>query len=451
MQFNDCKHNKFSGLPQSVGSTDVFERVVTLDGEPQVFRGTGQGIDASVLEVVMPLGDLAPAPMGVELDDLGGLLGSPTMGGPLPATLDSYETEVADLDGIASSALALFERRVATFKDVSIFNFLIELRDVRSMVLDLQRLARWQKWSQLVEKERLNVKDISFDVSNSYLSWKFGYCPLMRDIITILKSLANLQKKVKRLLAEVHKPRTVKAHVNQYKVAPVAGLQAYATYHEALCDGMYNYSTPTSLVEMDCSEEWAPDVGMRYSLFCEPLCQFQLKIRMFLETFDVAWDPVIVWNAIPFSFILDWIWDISGWLERIGRKSTLPVELRVMDFYIQWKYKSSFLVKVEHANYVHDFETHEADPNKPSYTSRYNIACDRFRRVKFMPDKRHLRSAKWDENVIDKTLLGAALARTTRERKPPPLHNRFGPWRRTVGEIFRQLNVPGFARNFRNV
>jgi hypothetical protein len=246
----------------------------------------------------------------------------------------------------------------------------------------------------------------------------------------------------------MHKLRTIKAVINQYPVGKQSDDSVYSTYGLGdLCDGMFNYTNTASQTSWDCGETVVPKCGLRYSLFCPPLSEFQLRIRTYLETFGVAWDPVIVWNAIPFSFILDWIWDLSGWLDQIERKSTLPVQLRLWDFYIMWKYQGTFTL---HVNHPRERWLGGNATGLTSYTTHYPVKCERFRRVRFFPDKRHLKMARWDENVIEKTLLGASLATTEQVLRKwnPRVPKRFGPHDRTIQAIFYDLNIKrNTARN----
>jgi hypothetical protein len=444
-QFNDCMHVKFSGLPTSVQYTlDTQKR---LDGPTGLLRtSSGTNIAASAFAAIMPHTELDYAPLGADLTK--GLSGGPAMNGPYMDYLDRFESSSFDLDRIASSAFARFERSVARFDDISIINFIYELAEVKHMVLNLKRLARKQTWSYLVSADKLRQRDIDFNVSNSYLSWNFGYCPLMRDILTILRALANVRKRVKHLLTQMHKLRTVKAVIYQYPVEAFTDDLVFTIYSDQLCDGMNNYATVTSTSSLDVTERIVPKCGLRYSLFCPPLSEFQLRIRTYLETFGVAWDPVIVWNAIPFSFILDWIWDLSGWLDQIERKSTLPVQLRLWDFYIMWKYKGLFRCHVDHLR--EEYRDGPEGALYTSYTSHHPVKCERFRRVRFFPDKRHLKMARWDENVIEKTLLGASLATTEQVLRKwnPRVPKRFGPHDRTIQAIFYDLNIKrNTARN----
>lgn len=41
-------------------------------------------------------------------------------------------------------------------------------------------------------------------------------------------------------------------------------------------------------------------------------------LRGFLDAFGVKFDPSIIWNAIPFSFVVDWVVDVGGWLRQFS-------------------------------------------------------------------------------------------------------------------------------------
>jgi hypothetical protein len=350
-----------------------------------------------------------------------------------------YVDKLVDMDKIASSGLELFRRKVAKFDDISIANFLIELRELRGIGKRLKELAEKQHWSWLSRGQPPAKKDLAFNIADSHLSIKFGVVPLISDIFTMLRSMLNLRKRVKYLLAQIHQIRTIKARIGQYPVLEGTYSDYYRTFLEQLCDGAAVYRDVAGVLHATHSG-FTPDVGMKYSLFCEKLSEMNLHLRVFLEAFGIKWDPVIVWNAIPFSFLLDWIWDVAGWLGQLEKFSFLPVKLRVHDFYIQWKYGLRYYAVTEGFSQELPIDLPGTITPRPG---KFNLIGDRFCRVRFMPDYKHLKMAKWDENVINKTLLGASLITTkvAYDRRPLRVTSRFGPSRRTLKQIARAYDM----------
>jgi hypothetical protein len=168
-----------------------------------------------------------------------------------------------------------------------------------------------------------------------------------------------------------------------------------------------------------------------------------VELRALLDAFGVMWDPAIIWNAIPFSFVLDWIWDVSEWLGKWARPN-LPVQLRIMDFYILWKYSGHARVETDHIQGVWT----GSSTDTTTQTVRNDFPTERFVRVRFTPDNEHLVLAKWDRNVVDKTLLGGALVTTNRVSVPPFRQRKFGPSNLSLKAINRRLGWTGKQSGF---
>jgi hypothetical protein len=70
---------------------------------------------------------------------------------------------------------------------------------------------------------------------------------------------------------------------------------------------------------------------MRYKYTLPGLDGRLEQIYAYLDTLGVRLDPAIIWNAIPFSFVIDWIVDVSGFLGSFARDN-YPIQVTVLDF-----------------------------------------------------------------------------------------------------------------------
>jgi hypothetical protein len=62
-------------------------------------------------------------------------------------------------------------------------------------------------------------------------------------------------------------------------------------------------------------------------------------IKTRLDAFGVRLDPSIIWNAIPYTFLIDWIADVSGFLQSFARDN-FPIQTTVTDFCHSLAYSS---------------------------------------------------------------------------------------------------------------
>jgi hypothetical protein len=429
-EYHPCSHTAFRNVPSAVSSYDRFNGI----SADVPYYTEGSNIDSLILATAFPhIEGLPYAPQGIDSTTLP--LDLEPNGAAL-SILDLHDQQYFDHRKIASSGLRLFSKKLVKLAELSLVNFLLELKDLHRVVRRIEELSAFQDWNRLCQLGNLRQYVTRGTLSVDYLNLQFGLCPFTRDVVSIAKALANWRKKLKLLLKRVHKIETIHATIHQYAAEgsdlPV-GQFVYSPVTN--CDGTPAYDSPAGRLELYRNNRSTPRVCMKYSILCEDMSEMNVELRGFLSVLGLEWDPVIVWNAIPFSFLLDWIWDISEWLTRWAAKAAaLPVKLRVHDFCITWKYNGSLTLSTDHLN--------RFDPQgeMTSHTRRFDIPVSRFRRVQYQPDFEDLRLAGWDKNVIEKTSLAGALLTTERlQHIPLRRKRRFGPSNLPLTKIAQAL------------
>jgi hypothetical protein len=420
MRFNNCVHEAWKGIPSTVGLG------FTIDGEPYfgsppTLVAEGRNVDALVWEQLF-----APN-QGTELPFLGYLKGRGTSGmdSILSEMLDEFERSIQSPQ-IAAGGFLLLKRRLTQLTDISILNFIFELKDLKKSLKDWRSKIDFLKkllhsfgdlnprHAGSVFKRRLAEKTATRRGANAYLDFKFNWQPLFRDLVTILKALGTWRARLKKLLARLHKMRRAFVRVHRMTVPPSIGEISRQGGGGTHCDGQPDLRSPPSYrVDLYVRRPTVPVFGVKYTLYCQPLSDINAKVRGLLDTFGVRWDPSIIWNAIPLSFIIDWFYDVSTWLEAKWATPTVPVKLRVFDSLIQWRYLAEFRITITVYNRVYSGGSYTYTP----VSTETIVTVDRFRRQRYTADVADLRLASWDRYVIDKTLLGGALVLTNNPRK----------------------------------
>jgi hypothetical protein len=102
-----------------------------------------------------------------------------------------------------------------------------------------------------------------------------------------------------------------------------------------------------------------------------------------LDNLGVRLDPAIVWNAIPFSFVVDWVVDVSGFLGSFARDN-YPINVVVHDFCHSYKWHKEANT---HAEYVSDTTLASYSkipagyPLKPGWTEVYSGSRRYYNRI----------------------------------------------------------------------
>jgi len=127
---------------------------------------------------------------------------------------------------------------------------------------------------------------------------------------------------------------------------------------------------------------------MRYIYDLPELDSKLAEVYAYMDGLGVKLDPSIVWNAIPFSFVVDWIVDVSGFLASFSRDN-YPINTRVTDFCHSMAYRKEVEVYV---NYTDD-PVILANPQKWGGAPRphgwigvYTGSRSYYNRVRFNPD-----------------------------------------------------------------
>lgn len=265
----DVVGNRFNWNPVS------HVKMSTVYGTPSQFVRENPFGDPYVITYIGAFGghtNMQEGPYQVTM--AGSLTGNDTCSGWLPA---------GEAGGFTRQA---FNRVLDQIPEsVSIANFLLELKDLRNL---LPRLNGWQTWSDL------------------FLTWQFGVSPLMRDIRSMLRLMADVRLRLEHLKKINHRTVTI-SHNRKFVLVdtdskpppPNAGPSfpahpngnPWVRYHEVVARINIRASYDLNLGGADDLLQAA----------CSAL--------------GLMNPAKIVWNAIPFSFVVDWFVNIGNFLD----------------------------------------------------------------------------------------------------------------------------------------
>ena len=181
-----------------------------------------------------------------------------------------------------NSAFASIALQMPT--EVSIGNFILEARQLKDLIPKIE--------GSLVR-----------DVSNGYLTWQFGWKPLLSD----LRKLANLAK-------------TVEDRINYLKLTH--GREVRASYYQ---DISLAASVPSSAVPSFGGYRYER-VDYRGIFRANGYVYQELegldgdlgKIRGFISALGLLNPTKVFWENLPYSFVVDWFLDIGGLIDRLS-------------------------------------------------------------------------------------------------------------------------------------
>lgn len=262
------------------------------------------------------------------------------------------------LDQVPSAmSQSLMTRMLPKVNDgTSLINFILELKDLRRMFnfKSLEKLKRMYddslKSGDIMRRWlRQRKNDVSIkDVSDDFLNYKFGWAPFIGDLLAMLKALRGLNKRLDYLVNNTHRKLKRFASVD----LPHADFPTWAPGSVSMNAAFGRAVSGTSDVCVYTrSARWVYKprytMSLTYSYTLPRVSEVRRKIRAYLDAFGVRMDPSIVWNAIPFSFVIDWVVDVGNWLRQFS-PNDLGMEIAILDasHSLKWHYVSDIAARI---------------------------------------------------------------------------------------------------------
>lgn len=211
--------------------------------------------------------------------------------------------------------------------ELSLPNSLYELRDFKSLPRTVEHLEGalrkvsdffGAKFALRREKYATMGKllgSTSRAGSDVYLQTQFNLKPLVSDICGIHATLTTWEKRINALLTGAgrnhvkHFSYTWSEHADvseektdtQYFAVSPASYNTYHYYHPK----RYVWYEPTTF-----------HAQIRYNYVCSDYQRQHAALLGILDQLGFNLNPAIIWNAIPWSFVVDWVFGVSRWLDQ---------------------------------------------------------------------------------------------------------------------------------------
>jgi len=254
-----------------------------------------------------------------------------------------------DLDGLKQRALASMVPQMRA--QLSLVNSLYELKDFKGSIRTLVQRAKTSALYVLAHKAKYKgttAKAISAylnqnlqmaynylkanpksqiakaavkSASGAFLQWKFAVAPLMSDITALRRALAEFERRMNKLISREGRPQ--RSHftctVREYDV------YSHKTLYNMgypLVPRVYGQCAINTTVIPDPSEFHAE---LEFNCHFSAYQREHARMLSLLDALGVNFNPSIVWNAIPFTFILDWVIDVGRYLDQYKVGNMEPI------------------------------------------------------------------------------------------------------------------------------
>jgi len=261
-----------------------------------------------------------------------------------------------NLDELVAASLRAMSPIVK--QKLSLINSIIELKDVvtlkhtveriKGIVLSLGRDVKFGpvwKTAQGVLGTRRTFRQILKSVADLHLQWRFNIAPMIADMQGIALAVSGLSKRLERELRLEGYPviARYRQSFTEFDSFHESGYWFYVNTATPLWSGpYYTYTsiTPTRTVQYADSSFHAQ---MRYT---SEYSEFQRGFARSLSALDAVganFNLNIVWNAIPWSFVIDWVLGVQDWLDKYTTGFMDP-KVRVSEYL--WSIKRAREIRV---------------------------------------------------------------------------------------------------------
>jgi hypothetical protein len=233
-----------------------------------------------------------------------------------------YPSQIA---GLTEAALNSMLPRIRS--ELSGINSLIELADFKHLPATLARMSNVigrtlsGQFSHLRELYNAygTLGNMAKGLGSNYLQWKFFLAPFISDVQAVMLALNTTHKRILRLLASAEKEQ----HRHYSRV-----FKEFDDVEPTQFSGTIFHGPDLTRVEVRRVVTSFPsqfhaeiEYTYRYSAFQVEFAQ----LLGLLDAFGINLNPAVIWRAIPFSFIVDWVVNVGRWLDRLKLRNMEPV------------------------------------------------------------------------------------------------------------------------------
>lgn len=179
----------------------------------------------------------------------------------------------------------------------TITNFVYELGEVSSLV----------KWFD-------KSKSVFRNASQDTLNYNFGLKPFISDLKSAHEGLKSLDHRLRQFISQAGVPqrRHVKFQVTNNVSSVTTTESGYVNPQ------LYITHSLTGTVEN------VHVITYNYRYTIPDLTYQQLRTRALLDTIGAYLGAYEVWQAIPYSFVIDWFWDVGKYLKQFRDPWIVP-------------------------------------------------------------------------------------------------------------------------------
>lgn len=306
--------------------------------------------------------------------------------------------------------------------ELSLLNSLYELKDFKSLFAMIPKLRSLEyKLADVArnfyEALRKNAdarkrlkrdqpigKAIRFMSGDVYLQWKFNISPLISDVCGIFTALSKYEKRINDLITRSGRPQRMH-YVYRWQEHPESRTDTSGSVWPGDIGSLAPYFLCHALVRDTRTEPAEFHAEMEYSFNYTSYQVEHARLLALLDYFGVNLNPAIIWNAIPWSFVVDWVFSVGKYLDQFKTQNMEP-KINIRRYL--WSIKRKRVITV----FVNFEDSHHPELSVPTGRRRLPTVYESsYRRKVELPTMSSIQSSGLNSQEFT---LGAALVLSRR-------------------------------------
>lgn len=154
------------------------------------------------------------------------------------------------------------------------------------------------------------------------LTWEFGLRPLIDDIVTIHNSVKRVKQDLQRLVSNQN--RILRSHWST--IVPVGSLAPVTVKTWNTGNPPYLSDESGKAIASAYVLQSKYTASLKYSYTIRPSAVANLQLTAFLDAYGIGGmgDPQMLWNALPFSFVVDYFAHVGNFLHQFSDRGIQP-------------------------------------------------------------------------------------------------------------------------------
>lgn len=226
--------------------------------------------------------------------------------------IDNWESyPIFAIDKDALNAEAYLAMKPSLSSGFSLSNFVIELAEFKWIYKAFKKAN--QTFSLL--KGAIGFTDgdsLTSNVASAYLMYQFGWKLFVKDLMELYGLLANMEKTLRDYASRQNIPQV--RHFKKTVYSGTTGGESAGSFRRT-----YKY---------DCTFY----ATMKYIYRVQGIHAEYAKLKGILDILGLKANVAVVWNAIPFSFVVDWFLNVGDVLDAKFNKDYLESEVTILDY-----------------------------------------------------------------------------------------------------------------------